>query len=228
MNKKVKFLSSFLILLAFLCCLFTMQVAAFPTHRGFYSFNELFDKVKIGDWEDFRFHVWLTIKTIELVENSQGIKIPDELKWEIIIGSFEEDFDMQGTASCDRYNAIGNDAILTDIASIRCENHFYNYPGDKEGLTYGANEELNVSALAWAIDSACNNYDAKDGYNAGLSKKFFRSLGHVLHLLQDTGSPAPGRNDNHCDPLGISYVGLGYGKDYYEEALGSKEMVTTQ
>lgn len=52
MNRIKKFLG-YLLVVALVICL-SGQANAFPTHRGNYRFNELCEKVKKGDWIDFR------------------------------------------------------------------------------------------------------------------------------------------------------------------------------
>jgi len=142
-------------------------------------------------------HPWLTLRAIQLYEQYN----PPLERWqkmEIIRGSIEEDYDIEGTASGDILGLIARDAELTDAIgdkvdqSGRCMNHFMDAKGN--GIWPFA------SALKWATTDPKNltRYDEavrllKDEKNT----IGWRYLGHVLHLLQDMSVPAHVRADMH-------------------------------
>lgn len=96
-------------------------------------------------------------------------------------------------------------------------NHFYD-PTTEQGLTGpGLNGSVTTwgqPSLVWGKDYVANLWNwhwARDAYynaltnaDAGLrdfyNAKFFRSLGQVMHLVQDLASPAHVRNDPHGAP----------------------------
>ena len=103
--------------------------------------------------------------------------------------------------------SIKEDDLLFPVEGIRFLNHFYN-PLTNSGLSdfpfYG------ISSYEWA--SQLNNFWSwkwtRDYFYKGLTKPTevdrnkaladsFRALGQLIHLIQDTASPAHVRNDAH-------------------------------
>ena len=114
-------------------------------------------------------------------------------------------------------------SVEDSITFWRPINHFYD-PISGEGLT----DMLNgVPALLWATEHTDNQYSysaAREYYRLALTssteqtrdKYFaltFRSLGQVIHVLQDMSVPAHVRNDAHPDYKGHDILGE---KDHYE------------
>lgn len=193
-------------------------VFAYHTHNS--NENTMDDlEVFIAEWfappisadNSLSTHPNLTLGAIELFEEVDPGKLTDDIKKAIIKGSIEEDYDMLGTSTLDRYSHLEEDDVLDTfsidgINSERCENHFMNYSSDEDGLSYSFLEyAFAVSALKWALGgdtvntanwlSALNK--AKNGANESEILEGWVYLGHVLHLLQDMASPAHVRNDPH-------------------------------
>src|SRR3990172_328453 len=145
-----------------------------------------------------RTHPWLTNEAIKLYEATKGT-LSEEMKREIIFGSIEEDYDAVGSSSDGTYNNLEKAELINSIFEFeRPLNHFYagvqnNKPElNNGGLTDMWNGEF--SAREWAYDSPKNSYN----FQAFCSnKKNYRAIGHILHLLEDMGSPAHVRNDAH-------------------------------
>jgi endonuclease YncB( thermonuclease family) len=98
-------------------------------------------------------------------------------------------------------------SIEEDEPVLRCQNHFYN-PQTGRGLSDGKYEYLPASpAPDWANSPPGQSVLGMGGdyswqravyhYQQGNKEKAFKSLGHVLHLLQDMGVPAHVRDDAH-------------------------------
>jgi hypothetical protein len=79
------------------------------------------------------------------------------------------------------------DAIISNEIFPRWMNHFYN-PVTGKGLPYFENAQVRGTRI---FNSAVDNYCAS---NKG---KAWDEFGHVLHLLQDMGSPSHVHNASH-------------------------------
>ncbi|MFW5888363.1 MAG: hypothetical protein ACOCVY_01465, partial [Patescibacteria group bacterium] len=164
------------------------------TRRGFLSI--LFIFFLIAGFRVFSFanqttHPKLTGQTIEFYNDRYSFPevSSKEAEW-MIKGSIEEDEPV-----------------------LRCQNHFYN-PQTGQGLSDGKYEYLpSLPAPDWANSPPGQSVLGMGGdyswqravyyYQQGNKEKAFKSLGHVLHLLQDMGVPAHVRDDAHetGDPL---------------------------
>lgn len=107
--------------------------------------------------------------------------IPAEYRYALIAGAMDEDSD------------------------VRSLYHFYD-PINGKGLKFG-NKRF-MPATDWAREKTAPNNDytwdaALRAYADGDTKAAFTALGHVLHLLEDLGTPEHTRNDAH--PLNSPY-----------------------
>lgn len=127
-----------------------------------------------------------------------------------------------------RYGACYEDEEEPNARSVT---HFYNPQDGGSGTVLGA------SSMRWMLDrnagptfkSGVNHYtwpDARDAFYNALTSNWpsftaqqrqnarqeywgqtFQALGHIVHHLQDMGSPQHVRSDNHCNKNICSYVG---------------------
>lgn len=172
-------------------------------------------------------HPWLTIRAIEHsgVTFSNDTATNNQIKKWIVQGSIEEDMGLNGTAagfaeygfasSADRltwtgFNVGGN---LTYLLYRRAENHFYPAlpPTTRLGITIVSTNV--TSATNWASQSDLNQRDWTDGINASSDEIKWKSLGHILHIVEDMGVPAHGRRDIHA-----------INKDNFENWAGSNDL----
>jgi WD40-like Beta Propeller Repeat len=118
---------------------------------------------------------------------------------------------------------------ISELDAIRYRNHFHN-PLTNMGLTDGV-DFFAISARTWAVSSSGNKWSWSEARNyfydalSSLSReerdenftKLFRSLGQVIHLIQDMAVPAHVRNDNH----GVTSIlsGLSSRFDFYESIV---------
>jgi Protein of unknown function (DUF1566) len=155
-------------------------------------------------------HPVLTLKIIELFKNRYGIELSANQKSEIIWGSIEEDWDVKGSSINICYADVGMDAQIDKTDEIwthnRTANHFIGYKDNNyipltgfiDNISYFCDGK-NASLLNWAKNDFENNYS----YSA-LTTQYrrdallgWRTIGHLLHLLEDCTSPAHVRNDPH-------------------------------
>jgi len=113
--------------------------------------------------------------------------------------------------------------------NVRFNNHFHN-PITNMGLTDGI-DLFAQSARTWAISGSGNKWSWNEARNyffnalASSSKeerddnfaKLFRSLGQVVHLIQDMAVPAHVRNDNHGVQSILSSISSRF--DFYESIV---------
>jgi hypothetical protein len=194
-----------------------------------YTLGEWYNKT--GSWmqkeqpdaSDFKVHPWLSLRAIKLFDNTYGKGLlTDEQRQLIILGSIEEDYDLEGTSSVGYFADVKGSIDKTDgdklgtsplMQSDRSINHFMDIKG--EGLHEGV-LNIGASALDWATSDEKNltRYSealalVKSG-ETSKQKNGWRFLGHVLHLLEDMATPAHVRNDQHA-----------FGTDTYEFILSN-------
>ncbi|MBU4455698.1 lamin tail domain-containing protein, partial [Patescibacteria group bacterium] len=116
-----------------------------------------------------------------------------------------------------RQGSIDEDKIWGGLKQIRSGNHFYNPFGVKEWKDYNLNEKISAyfssgignGSKQWAHDSvAQSEYVGGDftweraiyDYANGDMEHAYKSLGHILHLIEDMSVPAHTRNDFHLSP----------------------------
>jgi chitodextrinase len=204
--------------------LLTLTIFAFETNHsthGFlgalqYTIQEVLDNRDNNNTT----HPWLTIRAIE----ESGItSLSNTAKRLIVQGSIEEDIGIAGTAtgydeygfastSWEQWNYIDPTPTSPNqmYSSIplpgykllyrRAENHFL--PALPPRTTLGTTVVSTnvVPATTWAYDSPLNLRDWTDGINASSDEVKWKSLGHVLHLIEDMGIPAHTRKDIHAYP----------------------------
>lgn len=184
-------------------------VYAYDTHKGKYYTLSALEKLvpgwisnfgEVSSSTDLRTHPWLTLMAIKLYEESNPA-IPLNDKVQIIMGSIEEDYDIKGTSTIEKYSDITPlinldfyDEINYKVISNRCVNHFMG-PGNMPLDNIIGNGDK--SALDWAKDEPSN----LKNFSVAIGDKDLRALGHALHLLQDMSVPAHVRNDSHAEKL---------------------------
>src|SRR4030042_3012175 len=95
------------------------------------TFSQVEERIRQrSNLDPFGFHFLMTLETMKLIENYYQIDIPKEIEDQILIGCVEEDYDLNGTSNISRYSIVGNAVKLGIGHSLRCENHFYRFPGD--------------------------------------------------------------------------------------------------
>lgn|GEM_PF-3407676 len=185
------------------------------------SLEELCKNCVMGPMESstqFRLtaHPWLTRQGLALFDRkypARAAQLSSSVRAYLILGSIEEDWDMEGTSLESLFSEILRTRNLTqsdiwsaldsvdptNINNNRCQNHFYalDENGQAIGLTYGTAVGQIVTSLAWAQSDDRNTCNWSGALLAGHTEDGWRRLGHVLHLLQDLGSPAHVRNDYH-------------------------------
>lgn len=117
---------------------------------------------------------------------------------------------------------IRDGAEFEDIPSVRVRHHFHNptRPWDQAGLRV-AGAQIGESSVLWGQDRGQTIggkhswHDARTSFVRALAAttdserqkaytETFRSLGQLMHLIQDAASPAHTRNDAHlCCLLGV-------------------------
>ncbi len=159
-----------------------------------------------------------------------------------------------GIADMIRYGACYEDA--TEV-SKRPFAHFYNPQNNGAPLTE-LNTRLGPSSLHWILKrdpsdtlaTGSNHYtwmDARDYFYRAITQprkidrsanwgKTFQALGHIVHHLQDMGSPQHVRNDSHCNDntcqildlgSGTLYRPSGYEMFFEQQALLVRNLATT-
>lgn len=108
--------------------------------------------------------------------------------------------------------SICEDAAFGTGQPLRFLNHFYDPQHEGQGLSFAGQH---IDSLSWALDSQANI--ASQQYSVRRAKDYlvssltlpgmldrqrylgllFRSLGHLMHLVQDVGAPQHTRNDSH-------------------------------
>lgn len=173
-----------------------------------------------------RTHPWLAEQTITVFEREYGIPLNNETKAEILLGTIEEDIDLTGGATgVPAYIDVELDECIEgSIAHVlthfenpysRSENHFYDRTGGLPSSIVGVSEHA-IPSVEWATTSPINTHTwsravqaARHGQTDTEKLAGWRSLGHILHLLQDAGVPAHTRDDVHA-----------LRKEPYEQFLG--------
>lgn len=157
-------------------------------------------------------HPILTYKIINLFKTINGAQLGKKQVSEIVWGSIEEDWDLEGTSSNSDYSDVKFDdtgIFYGTIDKIKSHNRTVNH------FIGPNNEPLNdvlfkgkTSSLNWAKDYIENNYNFSKIHARYREEPAggWRAVGHILHLLEDCTSPAHVRNDAHV-----------FNKDNYEE-----------
>ena len=119
-----------------------------------------------------------------------------------------------------RLGSRREDAYFSDLALFRFRQHFYD-PVNERGYEYSGVPD-GKKAYLWALESGGEIFgqrysleDAKKYYEIGLTAeskdkrdtylaKTFRTLGHVVHLVQDMAQPQHTRNDSHGGFFGLA------------------------
>ena len=212
-------------------------IFSYPTHSGTYSISSL--ETKILEWfvdypdradrakngpEQIKVHPWLTLRAIELFEKTYNVTLSDLERQEIIAGSIEEDYDIEGTSDVEKWSNLDILKSLSEkeldynyyTQSERCMNHFM----DESGIGLARMS----SAKKWALDDENNSTRYTEALRLAKAgdKKGWRYLGHVLHLLQDMSVPAHVRMDPH--PFNDTYERELAGKDIkgYHKLVGEE------
>lgn len=124
-------------------------------------------------------------------------------------------------------------SVLEDeyLVNLRSLHHFFDPQHLGRGLTNLFGEEIGKPSPQWILDDEENEYtyaNAIEYFHAALTLEeeadrkeqfglLFRSLGHVIHHIQDMAQPQHVRNDSHCHaPVGCSRFGLPKNPSYYE------------
>ncbi|MGH7825037.1 MAG: hypothetical protein ACREQ7_07650 [Candidatus Binatia bacterium] len=119
-----------------------------------------------------------------------------------------------------------------DKPGIRSRHHFHNprLAWNQAGLTWPVLGQIGSSSVVWGQDHEQNIggkhswQDARNTYFQALTAASeedrnslladtFRSLGHLIHLVQDATSPAHARNDTHFPGDGDYFHRWGLGSD---------------
>jgi hypothetical protein len=108
--------------------------------------------------------------------------------------------------------AVCEDSAHGTAQAFRFQNHFYDPQLSGQGLSIGGQH---IDSLTWAVDP--QNTLSTQEYSSRRAKSYllssltlpnqierqkslgllFRTLGHVMHLIQDLGQPQHTRNDSH-------------------------------
>lgn len=137
------------------------------------------------------------------------------------LGSFLSDGRTHTSRGWIRYGSKRED----DKAPPRSKHHFYE-PISEQGLTDGA-DFWGRPSYEWALNGDGNDWSWFDAQNYLFNAltnssiqdrddnfgRLFRSLGHVIHLLEDTSQPEHARNDNH---FFVTYI------EGYEKRMGAR------
>ena len=109
-----------------------------------------------------------------------------------------------------------NDPLLDgddDPLTLRVHRHFFR-PTDGAGLSWWGYQF--PSSFEWGvIENGTNEWDWVDGiaaYRTGDKARAYRTLGHVVHLVEDLSVPAHTHLDIHGPPGGDSYENYCAGK----------------
>ena len=179
-------------------------------------FADISPAVRIPRQGSLRTHPWLAEQALAVFEREYGIRLDDmnpRIKAEILLGTIEEDLDLVGEATdASAYTDVELDEcvegsiehVLTHFENpySRSENHFYDRKGGlPRSASIGITERVD-SSIKWATTSSISNHTWQKAKNAARIEATkldgWRSLGHILHLLQDTGVPAHVRDDVHA------------------------------
>ncbi len=159
-------------------------------------------------------HPFLTYKIIQLFEHTYGFQFTDEQKIELVWGSIEEDWDAIGSSTELCYSDVDLDVTGIFLENIleksknhnRTINHFLGPNGTPlinpplQVLSSLKCDNIpNESALVWAKNGPTNIYSFENLQDLYTQSPNFgwRTVGHILHLLEDMSSPAHVRNDAH-------------------------------
>lgn len=162
----------------------------------------------MGDPNKEGTHARLARKSIALFESYYGQSIPANLREQLVLGSMEEDFDIDATADPNVpsgdpgvWQDDGSDPVVLRWCGFplalqcnRAENHFSPTLNHGVGVHVGYNND----AVVWALSSNDNRCDWNDALADGDTLSGWRKLGHVLHILQDLSVPDHVRNDYHA------------------------------
>ena len=221
-----------LILLVSSACLYAYSTHLESIDRSIDDYKALIEKIIKKDQPEksdyansgLDTHPWIALRAIQLFEQNYGTSLLTmEQKREIILGSIEEDYDVDIAANTSKYkNLTVNDQLvsggwLTSWGNCdRSENHFMD--GNNKGTSLG------VSALDWCIKDGAANLAT---FNKSISMtndvddenklRGWRFLGHFIHLLSDMSVPAHVRRDYH--PIKDNYEY--YLSHDYHDSLGT-------
>jgi hypothetical protein len=141
-------------------------------------------------------HRWLTRQAIERLVEAYPGQYDELLTYadEVAAGVEEEDDEL-----------LDGDM---DPTTLRVQRHFFR-PTDGAGLSMW--ERAFPSSFEWALVPDPTNAwgwdDGRAAWRAGDKARAYRTLGHVVHLVQDATVPAHTHLDVHGPPTGDDYEG---------------------
>jgi formylglycine-generating enzyme required for sulfatase activity len=221
-----------LILLVSSACLYAYSTHLESINRSINGYKALIEKIIMKNQPEksdypnagLDTHPWIALRAIQLFEQNYGTALlTKEQKQEIILGSIEEDYDVDIAANASEYKKLTVDDPLVSGGWItvwkncnRSANHFMD--------DYNKGTSVGMSALDWCIKDGTANLAT---FNKAISMtkdvnnenklSGWRFLGHFIHLLSDMSVPAHARIDYH--PIRDNYEY--YLSHDYHDSLGT-------